>query len=73
MTEDYERNLIIGALDSIRHREEAIALEKVRCLQLAAYYGIKPAEMAEAVGMSESGVRSALARAKLGPSEGGAR
>ncbi|MCC3333547.1 sigma factor-like helix-turn-helix DNA-binding protein [Nocardia abscessus] len=56
-------------LDSIRRQEQAVALSKVRYLLLGDRYGMTAAEMAEAVGMSESGVRSAIARAKSSPGE----
>lgn len=63
------RTYLVEMLDSIRRQEQAVALSKVRYLQLAERYGMSVVEMAEAVGMSDSGVRSILARAKSGPTE----
>lgn len=59
----------VTMLDHIRRQEQTVALSKVRTLLLAEQHGLPISQMAEAIGMSDSGVRRLIARAKSGPTE----
>ncbi|MGW4126391.1 sigma-70 region 4 domain-containing protein [Nocardia sp. NPDC004711] len=63
LTPDEARIYVVATLDSIRKAEQAAALNKVRCMRLGRRYGLSYAEIAECLGMSESGVRQAIQRA----------
>lgn len=61
------RDYLVEMLDSIRRQEQAVALNKCRYLVLAERYGMRVTDIAEAVGMSASGVRRAVRLAKATP------
>lgn len=65
-SEDF-REYVVTELDVIRRQEELVAASKAHYLQLAERFGVRVADIAEAIGMSESGVRGAIRRAKAGP------
>lgn len=67
LTPDEIRNAAIGELDTIRRQEQLVASSKAHYLLLAADHGVGIADIAEVVGMSASGVRDAIRRAKASP------
>lgn len=64
---DEARPFIVDMLDTLRRQEETLAVNKPRFMLLARRYGLEFAEIAELLGMSESGVRQAVARAEGTP------
>ncbi|MGI5223018.1 sigma factor-like helix-turn-helix DNA-binding protein [Nocardia sp. CA-290969] len=64
---DEARPYIVDMLDSIRRQQESLNVNRPRYMLLAREYGLKHAEIAEALGMTESGVRQAVHRAKDTP------
>ncbi|MFE3051579.1 sigma factor-like helix-turn-helix DNA-binding protein [Nocardia sp. NPDC059239] len=64
LTLDETRTYITAMLDAIRKAEQAAALHKTRYMTLGRRYGLSCAEIAEYLGMSESGVRQAILRAE---------
>lgn len=65
--QDEARPYIVDMLDSIRRQQEALNVNRPRYMLLARKYGLKHAEIAELLGMTESGVRQAVHRAKDTP------
>jgi|SRR5690606_7417742 len=65
--QDEARPYIVDMLDSIRRQQEALNVNRPRFMLLARRYGLKHAEIAELLGMTESGVRQAVHRAKDTP------
>jgi DNA-directed RNA polymerase specialized sigma24 family protein len=61
------RTYLVEMLDHIRRQEQNLALSKAHYLLLADANGLSAAEIAEAVGMSSSGVRRAIRRAASCP------
>lgn len=58
---DQARPYVIDMLDSLRRQREAYQVNRHRCLLLARKHGLTLAEIAEYIGMSESGVRYVIA------------
>ncbi|WP_147265916.1 sigma factor-like helix-turn-helix DNA-binding protein [Nocardia puris] len=63
MGADEARPHIVEMLDALRRQEEALRVSKPRYMVLARKHGLSEAEIAELLGMSESGVRAAIRRA----------
>jgi DNA-directed RNA polymerase specialized sigma24 family protein len=63
MTQDEARPYIVDMLDNLRRQQESLDVNKPRFMALARRYGFEHAEIADLLGMSESGVRKALHRA----------
>jgi len=61
---DDAQRYIIGMLDGLRKQGELYRINKPRYMMLARKYGLKNAEIAIVLGMSEEAVRQALKRAK---------
>ena len=64
---DEARPYIVDMLDSIRRQQEALDVNRPRFMLLARKYGLRHREIAELLGMTESGVRQAVHRAKDTP------
>jgi DNA-directed RNA polymerase specialized sigma24 family protein len=60
---DQARPYVIDMLDALRRQREAYQINQPRYMLLARKYGLSDAEIADAIGMSEGGVRRALNRA----------
>lgn len=60
---DQARPHVIGMLDDLRRQREAYQVHQPRCVLLARKHGLTLAEIAEYIGMSESGVRYVIAEA----------
>ncbi|MEV0367550.1 sigma factor-like helix-turn-helix DNA-binding protein, partial [Nocardia fusca] len=67
VSRDEARPHIVDMLDSIRRQQEALNVDRPRYMLLARKYGLKHREIAELLGMTESGVRQAVHRAKDTP------
>lgn len=67
VSQDDARNYLVEMLDALRRQEEALHVNKPRYMLLARRYGFKHAEIAELLGMTPSGVRQAVRRAKGTP------
>ena len=65
---DDAQRYIIGMLDDLRKQGELYRINKPRCMLLARRHGLKNAEIAIVLGMSEEAVRQAIKRAKNSPS-----
>jgi hypothetical protein len=61
------RTYLVDMLDSIRRQEQNVAESKAHYLLLAVENGMAISDIAEAVGMSPSGVRDVVRRAKASP------
>jgi len=61
------RTYVVEMLDHIRRQEQNLALNKAHFLLLADANGLSADEIAEAIGMSSSGVRRAIRRAASCP------
>ncbi|MBF6363185.1 hypothetical protein IU436_20265 [Nocardia farcinica] len=64
---DEARPHLVEMLDSLRRQREQLAASIPRYITFAANYGLRPAEIADVLGMSESGVRKVIRRAKESP------
>ncbi|MFE2994233.1 sigma factor-like helix-turn-helix DNA-binding protein [Nocardia sp. NPDC059246] len=67
LTPDEARTYVVTVLDAVRKAEQTNALHKVMYMGLGRRYGLSFAEIAECLGMSESGVRRAIQRAEATP------
>ncbi|MBF6133490.1 sigma-70 region 4 domain-containing protein [Nocardia otitidiscaviarum] len=70
ISRDEAHSYVVALLDAVRKAEQVCALNKLRYMRLAQRYDMPAAEIAEYLGMSESGVRHALTRADASPGEG---
>jgi DNA-directed RNA polymerase specialized sigma24 family protein len=67
LSPDEARPHIVSILDDVRRREQEVQVRKARSLVWAHDHGLPVREIAEHVGMSESGARAAIRRAKATP------
>ena len=67
LSQDEARPYIVDMLDSIRRQQEALDVNRPRFMLLARKYGLRHREIADLLGMTESGVRQAVHRAKDTP------
>ncbi|MGW4090069.1 sigma factor-like helix-turn-helix DNA-binding protein [Nocardia sp. NPDC004750] len=67
LSPDEARPHIVSILDDIRRQEQEVQLSKARSLVWAHDHGLPVREIAEHIGMSESGARAAIRRAKASP------
>ncbi|MGY2019368.1 hypothetical protein [Nocardia gipuzkoensis] len=67
LSPDEARPHIVEILDDIRRREQQIQVSKARSMVWAHDHGLPMHEIAEHLGMSESGARAAIRRAKESP------